>query len=436
MDDQMLRRINLIEVLIEELIACGLPTPNIPEDAAEMWTEDEIEALFQGYGKRGSAAGGTGNFCSKDSQSSSNPYAPRYPLKAHDQAPLNAAIQAPSQEKTDVPDDKRLVHDFDPPSLEQESLWFPALKRTGCPSDTPLRLRVICFHSAGNAEDMFSSEGTGARRAPSPLLDWCRTFGAEVLAVQLPGRGNRSKESPCDSARQAAFLALNMLASRLGSGHSTSQSDAGDDRQVPYVVVSHSMGCWVAYETLRMAMRSGLPMPIAWFPSAMPAPDIDEKHRPWRRQSTLNEGQFKEECRGWGISEEVFTPSMWPIYQLLLRSDFRIFDEYDWELGRDITDVSIPTGSALKEMTTEPIPGESKLLPTTFHFPIHSYFGKKDQRISQSMVQEWHRFTEGPFTCTAIHGNHLWPLQRAPKQQWLSDIVAKLQCLMSTKDSY
>lgn len=31
-------------------------------------------------------------------------------------------------------------------------------------------LRIICFHSAGNAQDMFTSEGTGTRRAPSPLL--------------------------------------------------------------------------------------------------------------------------------------------------------------------------------------------------------------------------------------------------------------------------
>ena len=32
------------------------------------------------------------------------------------------------------------------------------------------RLRVLCFPNAGNAEDMYTSEGTGVRRAPSPLL--------------------------------------------------------------------------------------------------------------------------------------------------------------------------------------------------------------------------------------------------------------------------
>lgn len=32
------------------------------------------------------------------------------------------------------------------------------------------RWRVLCFPNAGNAEDMYTSEGTGARRNPSPLL--------------------------------------------------------------------------------------------------------------------------------------------------------------------------------------------------------------------------------------------------------------------------
>ena len=32
------------------------------------------------------------------------------------------------------------------------------------------RWRVLCFPNAGNSEDMFTSEGTGARRASNPLL--------------------------------------------------------------------------------------------------------------------------------------------------------------------------------------------------------------------------------------------------------------------------
>lgn len=32
------------------------------------------------------------------------------------------------------------------------------------------RMRVVCFHNAGSAEDMFTSDGTGVRKAASPLL--------------------------------------------------------------------------------------------------------------------------------------------------------------------------------------------------------------------------------------------------------------------------
>ncbi len=44
-----------------------------------------------------------------------------------------------------------------------------------CPAGR--RLRVVALHSAGNSEDMWTAEGTGARRAPSPLL--VRGQGAE-----------------------------------------------------------------------------------------------------------------------------------------------------------------------------------------------------------------------------------------------------------------
>ena len=57
------------------------------------------------------------------------------------------------------------------------------------------KLRILCFPNAGNMEDMYTHEGTGARRATSPLLEFAKTHEAEVLAVQYPGRGNRSKES-------------------------------------------------------------------------------------------------------------------------------------------------------------------------------------------------------------------------------------------------
>ena len=95
-----------------------------------------------------------------------------------------------------------------------------SLSRLPCAAgiDMSCRLRVLCFPNAGNAEDMYTSEGTGARRAPSPLLEWCRAAGAEVLAVQPPGRLMRGREPPFTTCADLAAALLPVVASRLLQG--------------------------------------------------------------------------------------------------------------------------------------------------------------------------------------------------------------------------
>ena len=204
---------------------------------------------------------------------------------------------------------------------------------------------MLCFPNAGNAEDMYTSEGTGVRRAPSPLLEWCRANGAECLAVQYPGRSLRSKEPFASSAAALAAQLVPVVASRL--------------QDTPYVVVAHSLGTWVAYEFLAAARAQGLPAPRHASLSALCAPDLPFDQRPWRQQRLLDEEDFKEECRGWNVGEVVFSAAMWPVYQPLMRADFRLFDEY--------------------EFTRE---GERP-----FEFPLHAYWGTRDPRIKQWMVQ-------------------------------------------------
>lgn len=110
---------------------------------------------------------------------------------------------APSQQPRLPPADPETFH-----------RWFPglALSRTSCAAPV---LRVLCFTNAGNAEDLFTSEGTGARRAPSPLLEWCRENKAECLAPQYPGRGMRMKDARITCARDMAAALLPVVASKL-----------------------------------------------------------------------------------------------------------------------------------------------------------------------------------------------------------------------------
>jgi len=66
---------------------------------------------------------------------------------------------------------------FDAPSAADFNRWFPGLAASKTAAAAP-RLRILCFPNAGNAEDMYTSEGTGIRRASSPLL-------VRVMAIRV-----------------------------------------------------------------------------------------------------------------------------------------------------------------------------------------------------------------------------------------------------------
>ena len=145
----------------------------------------------------------------------------------------------------------------------------PGLRRTATefvdPEETP-RFRIIAWPNAGNSEDMYTNDSVVNGRLPtSPLLDWCRKNGAEMLAVQLPGRGGRMRESFAESPQAAAKALLPIVASRLVD--------------VPYIVIGHSVGTWLAYEFVRLAQKEGLPAPVNAFLSNFPAPDVPAEER-------------------------------------------------------------------------------------------------------------------------------------------------------------
>ncbi|KAG2437450.1 hypothetical protein HXX76_006100 [Chlamydomonas incerta] len=286
--------------------------------------------------------------------------------------------------------------------------WFPGLKASGTATDSP-RLRLLAFHSSGNAEDMWTSEGTGARRAKSPLLEWCRRDGVELLAVQLPGRAARLAEPFLDTAQDCASQLLSVLAPLLAQRH------------VPYAVVSHSLGCWLAYELLRAARAAGLPRAAAWCLSAMPAPDLPAAQRPWRQQRSLGTHEFQEEVRGWDVNEVVFTPDMWKMYEPILRADFKLFDEYQAQPG-------CSGGGGGGGGVAGGAAGHAAAAAAPFDgLPITAFFGTLDRRVTPALMAGWARVTSGPFQLLPVEGNHLWPLNdRDAKAAWLEAVVAAL----------
>lgn len=107
-------------------------------------------------------------------------------------------------------------------------------------------------------------------------------FALLLLFFRMPNRQQRRKNvvslSLTDpgvplcfsSSQEAAREVVRVSASRL-------LSDG-----VPFCVIGHSLGTWLAFEVASLLREKGLPQPRAAFLSAFPAPDIPEGDRPWK----------------------------------------------------------------------------------------------------------------------------------------------------------
>eukprot|EP00967_Tisochrysis_lutea_P047223 scaffold57437_cov33-Tisochrysis_lutea.AAC.3 len=77
----------------------------------------------------------------------------------------------------------------------------------------------------------------------------CNEKGGELLAVELPGRESRRAEQRFLTLRDAAAALFPILAPTL------------NQPGVPYVMIGHSMGTWMLFETLKLLMSKGVALP-------------------------------------------------------------------------------------------------------------------------------------------------------------------------------
>jgi len=248
-----LRAINLMESLAEAAAAEGREVPEPPERAVAEWSEDRIRAHYAAApppptsSVNGDGAPGIASHPPAAIATNPEALAPLPPSPAAAAARAAAAAAAAAS-----------------PAF---AAWFPGLRLSRTQKARP-RLRVLAFHPAGCAEDVYTSEGSGARRTASPLLEYCRAHGAELLAAQPPGRGARTREAPMTSLQRLAAELLGVVRPLLEDG-------------VPYVLIGHSMGAWAAYELAAAARDAGAPTPVHAFLSGMPGPDLPAEQRPW-----------------------------------------------------------------------------------------------------------------------------------------------------------
>jgi len=237
-------------------------------------------------------------------------------------------------------------------------LYCMKYKVLGCPLPDP-KLRILCFHNAGGAESNYTTPNM-------PLAQWAKeSKQVEVMAFDFPGRDKLNKEPFHTSIETLAPELLAVAYEKLVDG-------------VPYIVWAHSVGTWVAFEFLVLCRKAGLPMPVAGFFNAFPAPHMPTKMRPWHKSQKLNDAAMREELLNWdrghlgpdGAGKVVFDMPGWKdTWGPMMRADFQLFDEYSFKHS-----------------------GAPK-----FEFPIHSWHMEKEHYNKPEMIEMWKDWTSAEF---------------------------------------
>jgi medium-chain acyl-[acyl-carrier-protein] hydrolase len=201
--------------------------------------------------------------------------------------------------------------------------------------------------------------------------DWSKILPQEidVCAVQLPGRGNRWRES--------ALNKMPLVVEAVGREILTLL-----DR--PYALFGHSMGAIICFELARLLRRGGLPGPRHLFASGHEAPQL-AKTGPFTYN--LPDAEFVEELQRLnGTPREVLDhPELMEMVAPLLRKDFESIQTYSY--------------------THEP----------ALDCPITALGGLDDPDITRETLGPWSEQTTAAFNLRMFPGDHFFLNANRPR---------------------
>ncbi|KAJ1613594.1 thioesterase [Cryptosporidium canis] len=324
--------------------------------------------------------------------------------------------------------------------------WFPSYKRvnghlfnSGNRSEPVCR--ILCIHGAGGSDQIFLKKdiNSGAD-PPNILLDYIRENGIELLALQLPGRAERSRE-PCYKDIHTLINDLYPTFKKHFFGETSLMESI---ESVPWILVGHSMGGLIGFELLKrlklefmeyfvkngevdqeslkskmlQQLRSKRIFPELFMMMSTFPPNVPIDQRPWRKNEWLNDEEFKQECREWGINEKVFRNGIWEEFERQLRCDFSMFDTFEID-------------SVDKKLFG------TKQLPYNCMYPLgvktQLWCASQDRKVTMNAIVRWEELLttkREPLDLQEIDAPHNFLHDPTTRREWMQRLTKSLDIII------
>lgn len=188
----------------------------------------------------------------------------------------------------------------------------------------------------------------------------------QVIPVELPGRGRRTREALLKDFNSAAEDIYNQILKKLSSAK--------------FLVYGHSMGANIALRVVNM-LEANKKFPVCLIVSGNPGPHIRDKTLTYQ----LEKKQFKKTIQSFGgLPDELMqNEELFDYFEPILRADFEIVET--------------------NEMTSEP----------PVKAPLYAIMGNAEDKVDQ--ISNWAAYTMSGFRFEILEGGHFFIYKHAVK---------------------
>lgn len=222
--------------------------------------------------------------------------------------------------------------------------WFKRFRRPAAAATT-----LLCLHHAGGNAAMFRD------------WQWLLPPSIDPIAVQLPGRADRSDEQLCYDMDKLVDSLVEMVEPLLDQ---------------PVALFGASMGARVGWSLAHALRERALPMPRALYVSASVAPSLERQIRGWNGP---DEGLVRYMHELGGTPPQLF-------------EDQELLSEMVAILRADLTVLSTHT-----YQPSEPL-----------NIPITAFAGAADEESPPQRMAPWGSETTGPFVMNILDCGHFF----------------------------